>query len=94
MIRKNKPKMRGPYWFTGYLIPFNKPQIRYRPFISVQDIMGDGTMQHQPNDYIFRITSSGMIFIYYRFVGGKWKRKSEVLEYEQDIKYTNLTYLQ
>jgi len=93
MERLIKPKIS--YWCTGYLIPYNRPQIRYKPFSKVDEIFADKMLRPQPNDYIFRLTKRGEYFIYYRYSDDhKWLRRKEVMEYDQNIIYKNLKYIQ
>jgi len=91
MERLKNPKS---YWFIGYLIPYNKPQRRYGNFSCLSDIIVETTLNCMPNDYIFRRSSSGIDYIYYRLnLKREWERLSEVIEYDSDIIYPEIKYL-
>lgn len=82
------------YWFIGYLIQHNIPQRRYGNFTCLSDIMAETTLRCQPNDYIFRRSTTGIDYIYYRLNFKKeWVRLVEVIEYDPNIIYPEIQYL-
>lgn len=91
MERRNKP---CSYFFIGYLIQYNKPQRRYARFKSMAEIFEDETLKIQPNDYIFKKSKGGFIYVYYLFTKKGWKELPEIIEYDQDSIHTDLKYLQ
>jgi len=84
----------NPYWFTGYLISYNLPQRRYGNFGSSANILNDTTLRPKLGDYMFRRSSSGLLYIYYAFTKKGWERLPEIMEYDQNVRYHQLNYLQ
>lgn len=88
-----RTKQVQSYFFVAYLIPYNKPQKKYGNFQTIEDILKDSTLRLSINDYIFKKSKGGFLYIYSIFTKKGWKELPEVIEYEQDIIHTDLFYI-
>lgn len=83
-MERSKPliKSKGLYW-VGYPQSFNKPQMRYGPWETPEEILKDGSLRFYRNDFIYKTEKNKYLIIYRYRENHRWQKLFNPIYYDQ-----------